>query len=64
MRTQHGRFCATCSDGITLAELGAKGAQFNGPIEQREYGRVIMIAVPGTDDMQLYQPTLKLAYNL
>jgi hypothetical protein len=30
----------------------------------REYGRVIMIIVPGADDMQLYQPTHKLAYNL
>ena len=48
----------------TVAELRAKGAQFKGPIEQRDYGRVIMIAVPGTDDMQLYEPTHKLAYNL
>ena len=28
------------------------------------YGRVIMMIVPGADDMQLYQPTHKLAYNL
>ena len=48
----------------TVAELRAKGAPFRGPIEQREYGRVIMMAVPGTDDIQLYQPTHKLAYNL
>jgi hypothetical protein len=39
-------------------------AQFRGPIEEREYGRVIMMIVPGADDMQLYQPTHKLAYNL
>jgi hypothetical protein len=26
--------------------------------------RVIMMIVPGADDMQLYQPTHKLAYNL
>jgi len=25
---------------------------------------VIMMIVPGADDMQLYQPTHKLAYNL
>jgi catechol 2,3-dioxygenase-like lactoylglutathione lyase family enzyme len=48
----------------TVAELRAKGAQFPGPIEQREYGRVIMMAVPGADDIQLYEPTHKLAYNL
>ena len=48
----------------TVAELRAKGAQFRGPIEQREYGRVIMVAVPGADDIQLYEPTHKVAYNL
>ncbi len=53
-------------DGIdaTVDELRAKGAQFRGAIEEREYGRVIMMIVPGADDMQLYQPTHKLAYNL
>ena len=33
-------------------------------IEKREYGRIIMMIVPGADDIQLYQPTHKLAYNL
>src|SRR5439155_14882815 len=54
-----------CDDiEATVAELRTKGAQFRGPIEQREYGRVIMVAIPGADDIQLYQPTHKLAYNL
>ena len=54
-----------CDDiEATVAELRAKGAQFRGPIEQREYGHVIMMIVPGADDIQLYQPTHKLAYNL
>jgi hypothetical protein len=54
-----------CDDiNATVDELRAKGAQFRGPIEEREYGRVIMMIVPGADDMQLYQPTHKLAYNL
>ena len=54
-----------CDDiDATVEELRAKGAQFRGPIEEREYGRVIMMIVPGADDMQLYQPTHKLAYNL
>jgi len=47
-----------------VEQLRAKGAQFREAIEEREYGRVIMMIVPGTDDMQLYQPTHKLAYNL
>jgi hypothetical protein len=54
-----------CDDiDATVNELRAKGAQFRGPIEEREYGRVIMMIVPGANDMQLYQPTHKLAYNL
>jgi hypothetical protein len=48
----------------TVGELRAKGAQFRGAIEQLEYGRVIMMIVPGADDIQVYQPTHKLAYNL
>jgi hypothetical protein len=47
-----------------VEELWAKGAQFRGPIEEREYGRVIMMIVPGANDMQLYQPMHKLVYNL
>ena len=27
------------------------------------YARIIMMMVPGADDIQLYQPTHKLAYN-
>ena len=48
----------------TVGELRAKGAQFRGPIEQHIYGRVIMMIVPGADDIQLYQPTHKLACDL
>jgi catechol 2,3-dioxygenase-like lactoylglutathione lyase family enzyme len=48
----------------TVAELRAKGATFRDSIVQREYGRVIMMIVPGIDDIQLYQPTHKIAYNL
>ena len=54
-----------CDDiDMTVGKLQAKGAQFRGPIEQREYGRVIMMIVPGADDIQLYQPSHKLGYNL
>ena len=54
-----------CDDiDATVEELRAKGAQFREGIEEREYGRVIIMIVPGADDMQLYQPTHKLAYNL
>lgn len=54
-----------CDDiDATVSELRAKGAQFRGPIKEEMYGRVIMMIVPGADDIQLYQPTHKLGYNL
>ena len=62
---RHHAIALMCDDiEATVGELRAKGAQFRGPIEQREYGRVIMMIVPGADDIQLYQPSHKLAYNL
>jgi predicted enzyme related to lactoylglutathione lyase len=62
---RHHLIALMCDDiDTTVGELQTKGAQFRGPIEQREYGRVIMLIVPGADDIQLYQPTHKLAYNL
>src|SRR5882757_434525 len=62
---RHHSIALMCDDiEATVGELRAKGAQFRGPIEQLEYGRVIMMIVPGTDDIQVYQPTHKLAYNL
>jgi catechol 2,3-dioxygenase-like lactoylglutathione lyase family enzyme len=63
--SRHHSIALLCDNiDTTVGELGAKGAQFRGPVEQREYGRVIMMIVPGADDIQLYQPTHKLAYNL
>jgi len=62
---RHHSIALMCDDiDATVAELRAKGAKFEGPIEQREYGRIVMIIVPGADAIQLYQPTHKLAYNL
>ena len=62
---RHHLIALMCDDiDTTVGELRAKGAQFRGPIEQHDYGRVIMMIVPGADDIQLYQPTHKLAYNL
>src|ERR1043166_4983207 len=40
---RHHSIAVMCDDiEATVAELGAKGALFRGPVEQREYGRVIM----------------------
>ena len=62
---RHHSIALMCDDiDTTVGELRAKGAQFRGPIEQHEHGRVIMMKVPGADDIQLYQPSHKLAYSL
>ena len=62
---RHHSIALMCDDiDATVDELRTKGAQFRGPIKQEIYGRVIMMIVPGADDIQLYQPTHKLAYNL
>jgi catechol 2,3-dioxygenase-like lactoylglutathione lyase family enzyme len=62
---RHHLIALMCDDiDTTVDELRAKGAQFRGPVAQESYGRIIMMIVPGADDIQLYQPTHKLAYNL
>ena len=62
---RHHSISLMCDDiERTVSELRAKGAQFRDSIVQREYGRAIMMIVPGTDDIQLYQPTHKIAYDL
>jgi|GEM_PF-3530531 len=44
-----------CDDiETTVADLRERGAQFRSAIEQREYGRIIMMTVPGADDIQLF----------
>lgn len=62
---RHHLISLMCDDiEATVAELRAKGAEFRGAIQEHVYGRVVMLIVPGADDIQLYQPTHKIAYNL
>jgi catechol 2,3-dioxygenase-like lactoylglutathione lyase family enzyme len=62
---RHHSIALMCDDiEKTVSELRAKGAQFRGPVQHQIYGHAVMIIVPGADDIQLYQPTHKLAYNL
>ena len=48
----------------TVAELKGKGAEFRGEVQAHGYGLVVMMAVPGADDMMLYAPKHPLAYSL
>ena len=62
---RHHLIALMCNDiDATIQDLRARGAEFRGPVEQREYGRVVMMMVPGADDIQLYQPSHKRAYDL
>jgi len=40
----------------TMDELGARGAVFAGPIAEREWGRVVPLALPGGGELGLYEP--------
>jgi len=54
-----------CDDiEATKTELEAKGAQFLGGVADRGYGLTLMLAVPGADPIQLYQPLHPTAYDL
>src|SRR5580658_8155069 len=48
----------------TVAELKGKGAQFRGEVQDHGYGLVATMAVPGADDIMLYEPKHPLAYSL
>jgi catechol 2,3-dioxygenase-like lactoylglutathione lyase family enzyme len=62
---RHHSIAIMCDDiNKTVEELAGKGAQFRGPIQHHAFGHIVMLIVPGTDDIQLYEPTHKLAYNL
>ena len=62
---RHHSISLMCDDlDMTVGELRAKGAQFRGPVQHHDYGHIITMIVPGIDDIQLYQPTHKIAYNL
>lgn len=53
-----------CDDvEATRAELGARGAQFTSGIVDEGYGLVTTVAVPGADDLMLYQPKHVLALD-
>ena len=47
----------------TVADLEAKGAVFEGGIQERGFGRDITLKVPGAGTMLLYQPRHPTAYG-
>lgn len=54
-----------CDDvAATRAELESRGAVFTSDVADHGYGLVTTLAVPGADDVMLYQPQHALALDL
>lgn len=46
-----------CDDlAATIAELGERGAEFKGDVQEEPWGSTVRLVVPGAGTMMLYQP--------
>ena len=46
-----------CDDlEATMAELGERGAEFDGDVTEQSWGTTVQLVVPGAGTMTLYQP--------
>ena len=46
-----------CDDlEATMAEIGGRGAEFDGPVQEEQWGTTVQVKVPGAGSMMLYQP--------
>ncbi|MFL6239833.1 MAG: VOC family protein [Actinomycetes bacterium] len=48
----------------TVAELEGKGVEFTGDIDERRFGRMATLRIPGGGELGIYQPTHPTAYDL
>ena len=48
----------------TMAELSLKGAEFDGGIEERRFGRAAQLTVPGAGRLLVYEPQHPTAYDI
>lgn len=54
-----------CDDvDATVRELAARGVEVLGPVEDRGFGRLARIRVPGAGELSVYQPSHPTAYDL
>jgi catechol 2,3-dioxygenase-like lactoylglutathione lyase family enzyme len=62
---RHHSISLMCDDlERTMAELESKGAEFAGSVGEEDYGRTVMLKVPGADDIMLYEPRHPTAFDL
>lgn len=46
-----------CDDlAATMAEIEGRGAEFDGPVQEEQWGSTVRLRVPGAGSMVLYQP--------
>jgi predicted enzyme related to lactoylglutathione lyase len=61
----HHEISLVCDDiSTTIAELTERGARFRAEPEDRGYGICVEVEVPGTDDIQIYEPRHRTAFDL
>ncbi|MGA2218510.1 MAG: VOC family protein, partial [Terracidiphilus sp.] len=54
---RHHLISLMCDDiSRTVTELKGKGAEFRGDVQDHGFGLVAIMAVPGADDIMLYEP--------
>ncbi len=64
-RSGHHEVYLMCDDvAVTVAELTARGVEFTAPIEDRGFGLVTSMRVPGAGELGLYQPKHPTAYDM
>lgn len=62
---RHHQIALMCDDlEATRAELSSKGATFVSEVDDRGFGSVIMLEVPGADPVMLYEPRHPTAFDL
>jgi predicted enzyme related to lactoylglutathione lyase len=61
---RHHAMSLMCDDlQATMDELASRGGRFTTEPADHGYGLVVMMAVPGADDIQLYEPRHTTAYD-
>lgn len=61
----HHEISLVCDDiTATVRELTDRGARFRAEPEDRGYGVAVDVEVPGTNDIQIYQPRHSVAFHL
>ena len=62
--SRHHAMSLLCDDLVsTMAELAARGATFAAEPVDRGFGLCVMLAVPGADDIMLYEPRHTTAFD-